>query len=308
MRVPELLLSVLLLASCSHGAPTSAPPTPAPSTTPAATQVSPRPSSSVGPVGITKVLTVVLENHGTEAAMTGMPYLASLARAHGRTTHYRALTHPSLPNYLALAGGSTFGVLDDGGPERHPIASASVFDAALARGRNAATYAEGMARPCQRQDAGRYATRHNPWTYFASPASRAACAKHDLPLAALPAAIRTGALPHVGLLVPDLCNDAHDCGLGTADRWLRQWLGAVLAGPDYRSGHLAVVVTFDEDEGHQDVGSDVLTVVVAPALTHRVVDVPLDHVSWCRWMTDLVGAEPAPGARRATSLGSAFGL
>ena len=38
-----------------------------------------------------------------------MPYLAGLAGEFGRTTAYRAVTHPSLPNYLAVAGGSTFG-------------------------------------------------------------------------------------------------------------------------------------------------------------------------------------------------------
>ncbi len=305
MRSRGLLLSVLLLGACSAGSPAATSPTSSATAAPTERATS---SPSPAPEGISKVLTVVLENHGTQAALDGMPYLASLARAHGSTTHYRALTHPSLPNYLALAGGSTFGVQDDEGPDRHPVGSASVFDTALAHGRTAATYAEGMSTACQRDDEDRYATRHNPWTFFSSAASRAACAEHDLPLDALPAAISSGDLPDVGLLVPDLCDDAHSCGLDVADRWLEHWLGDVLAGPDYQAGHLAVVVTFDEDEGHDDVGSDVLTVVVAPGVTKQVVDAPLDHLSWCRWMTDLVGAPPLEGAARATSLGAAFGL
>src|SRR3954449_9934084 len=70
---------------------------------------------------ITKVLTIVEENHGTAATLRGMPYLASLASRYGHTTSYRNLTHPSLPNYLAMAGGSTFGVHDDAAPSSHHV-------------------------------------------------------------------------------------------------------------------------------------------------------------------------------------------
>jgi hypothetical protein len=56
------------------------------------------------------------------------------------------------------------------------------------------------------------------------------------------------------------------------------------------------------------VASKVLTVVVAPGVDHRVVATALDHRSWSRWMTDLVGATPLGEAARSTSLGRAFGL
>ena len=71
-------------------------------------------------------------------------------------------------------------------------------------------------------------------------------------------------------------------------------------------GRLAVVVTFDEDEGTGPRRGNVLTVVVAPSLHGTQVDAPLDHLSWNRWMTDLVGADPQ--APDAPSLGKAFGL
>jgi hypothetical protein len=259
----------------------------------------------------TKVLTIVEENHGQASALRGMPYLSFLARSYGRTTAYRSLTHPSLPNYLALAGGSTFGVHDDVAPAHHRIAGPSVFDVALRARRTAKTYAEAMARPCQAAAAGRYGVKHNPWVYFADGPSRRACARYDVPAGttssgALRADIVRGTLPHVGLVVPDICHDAHDCPLGTADSWLRGWVHLVLSGPDYRAGRLALVVTFDESEG--GAGGDVLTVVVAPSLHHAVVGTPLSHLSWCRWMTDLVGARPLRQASGTTSLGRAFAL
>src|SRR3954452_12388441 len=60
----------------------------------------------------TKLLVVVLENHAPDAVEDDMPQLAAEGTRYGSATAYYALTHPSLPNYLAMAGGSTFGVRD----------------------------------------------------------------------------------------------------------------------------------------------------------------------------------------------------
>lgn len=222
------------------------------------------------PTGVTKVLTIVLENHGVPAVTVGMPQLMKLAATYGRTSHYSATTHPSLPNYLDLAGGSTFGVTDDTPPTAHPIQGPSVFDLAMTSGRTARTYAEAMPAVCWLENDGRYAVRHNPWTYFSDDASRRACQADDVPLGdstsgALHDDIAKGTLPNVGLIVPDVCNDAHDCPLATADAWVAGWMSQVLQGRDWQAGRLAVVVTFDEAEVSGE--NTVLTVVVAPACT-----------------------------------------
>ena len=84
------------------------------------------------------------------------------------------------------------------------------------------------------------------------------------------------------------------------------WMSQVLAGPDWRAGRLAVVVTFDEAENGGE--NTVLTVVVAPGLHGVVADTALTHQSWTRWMSDLVGATAPGAAGSAPSLGAAFGL
>ena len=56
----------------------------------------------------TKLLIVVLENHAATDATAGLPGLAALAKRYGVATRSYAVAHPSLPNYLAMAGGSTF--------------------------------------------------------------------------------------------------------------------------------------------------------------------------------------------------------
>jgi acid phosphatase len=240
-----------------------------------------------------------------------MPYLAGLAHEFGRTTAYRAVTHPSLPNYLAVAGGSTFGVTDDLSPPSHPIEQVSVFDAVIAAGGTAKTYAESMPEPCTLEPVGRYAVKHNPWAYFSSVTSRDDCRRYDVPSGdpgngALHDDVGAGALPDVGLLIPDLCNDGHDCPLSTADDWLRRWLPVIMGGPDYRAGDLVVIVTFDEDDGTAD--NVVLTTVIAPMISHVVTAAPLTHYSLSRFLAELGGVSPLGDAATASSLGTAFGL
>ena len=109
----------------------------------------------------------------------------------------------------------------------------------------------------------------------------------------------------MSLVVPDLCNDAHNCSLGVADDWLRNWLPKIEAGPDFTSGHLAVVVTFDEG-----VSSDqtVLTAVLQAGLHGKVVTTPLTHYSLTGLIDDVARVPRLREAARAPSMASAFGL
>ncbi|MDX6197422.1 MAG: phosphatidylinositol-3-phosphatase [Actinomycetota bacterium] len=259
----------------------------------------------------TKVLVVVEENKTPRSALAGMPHLAALAQTYGKTTAYKAVTHPSLPNYLALAGGSTFGVHDDAGPTSHPITGPSVFDRVIAGGRTAKTYAESMPTACARTSTSRYAVKHNPWAYFTDAASRAHCNRFDVPLGstaagALRADVDAGMLPTVGLVIPDICNDAHDCSLATADDWLNRWLGVIRQGADYRAGRLVIVVTFDEDDYSAD--NTVQTVVVSPYTSHVVANRALTHYSLTRYLAELTATSPLRAAATAPSLRTDFRL
>jgi acid phosphatase len=254
---------------------------------------------------VSKLLVFVVENHSLDQMREGMPYTYSLAERYGRATSYRALTHPSLGNYLAIAGGSTFGVVDDDDPPAHRITGPSVFSAALAAGRTAVTYAEGMPGNCALESGGdRYVVRHNPWTYFVD--DRADCARYDIPLAQYSGDVANGTLPQVGLVVPDMCNDAHDCALADADGWLREHVEPIFEGPDWKAGRLAVVITADEDDGGQ--GNLVLTTVLHPSLHGVVVNAPLTHLSLSRSLSEVAGLPPLREAAQAPSLAQAFGL
>jgi phosphatidylinositol-3-phosphatase len=283
-------------------ATTTAPTTAAPS--PTITTTTATPVSNAQPV--TKVLTIVEENHSLEEMKAGMPFLYSLAQRFSYANNYVAIRHPSLPNYLAIAGGDTFGVTDDAGPASHPLSSQSVFGQAIAQGRTAGVYAESMSGNCTQSGNGGYAVKHNPWPYFVD--ERALCNVFDTPETEFAVAVGANALPNAGLLIPNLCHDAHDCSLGTADGWLKNRLPNILASSDFTSGKLAVVVTADEDDNTS--GNKVLTVVLHASLdgSHKVVSTALTHYSLSRFYSQTTGASPLRKAAAAPDMAEAFGL
>jgi acid phosphatase len=260
-----------------------------------------------------KVLVFLEENHTQGEALSQMPYLASLGRSYGKATNYKAITHPSLPNYLAIAGGSTYGVTDDGGPSAHPIPERSVLDQTLAVGRRARTYAESMPSNCSRATAGLYASRHNPWTYLTDAGSKANCAGNDVPAGdpasgTLRSDIVSGNLPATGFVIPNLCDDAHNsgCGLARADGYLKSWMQLIKSAPDWTAGRLTVIVTFDEDDTSGD--NTVAFVVADPRLHGRTVTLAANHYSLTRWLDVNVAATPLNNAESAAGLKTAFGL
>ena len=61
------------------------------------------------------VVVVIMENHSYDQVRL-KPYSASLIAISSTCTQSYAVTHPSLPNYLALWAGSTFGIANDNCP------------------------------------------------------------------------------------------------------------------------------------------------------------------------------------------------
>ena len=258
---------------------------------------------------IDKVLTIVEENHSLQQMQTSMPFLWALATRYGYATDYTAVSHPSLPNYLALSGGSTFDIIDDAPPAAHPIPGPSVFGQALAAGKTAKVYAESMPTNCALTNSGSYAVRHTGWAYYID--ERAACQAGQVPMGtpstgALAGDVAASSLPNIGWAIPDLSHDAHDGTLTEADHWLAGWLPAILSGPDFRRGGLAVVITADEDDRHS--GNNVLTVVAAPGLTGKVVTAALTHYSLTGLYDEVIGVPKLRDAATAPLFAAAFGL
>lgn len=283
--------------------PTPTPtPKPAPKPAPAPT---PAPVPAVSINTVTKVLVFVEENHSYDQMRLGMPYAATLADKYGYANNFYAIRHPSLPNYIAIAGGSTNGITANGSPSTYKVKGPSIFGQAIAANKTAVTYADGMPSNCYLSNGGtKYAVRHNPWAYFVD--ERALCQKYDVPFTKFDSAVTTGTLPNLGFVIPNNCNNAHDCSLKTADNWFKTQMAKVFNGPDWKSGRLAVILTADED--NKSSGNKILTVVIHPSQNRKIVSQKLTLYSLSRFCSELVGAKPLKEALTAPSMSAAFGL
>lgn len=263
-------------------------------------------ATSATPPRITKLLVVVEENHSLSQMRRGMPYTFRLAKQYGYATNYHALRHPSLPNYIGIAGGAMYGITDDRSPAAHRITRQSVFGEAIRHGKTAETYNESMPHRCTLTNSGRYAVRHNPWTYFVN--NRETCRGYDRRMIAFGPAVRAGHLPRVGMVIPNLDHDAHDGSLHAADTWFQNLVKTIVSGPDWKSGHLAVVLTADEDD--HNAGNTVLTTVITKSLMnkHRVVTSRLTHYSLTRLYDEVADLPLLHAAADAPSMARAFHL
>lgn len=246
------------------------------------------------------VLLIVLENHSYADVAGSSPYLNALARACGLATDYSAITHPSLPNYLALTSGTTDGITSD--CTTCTSSARSIFEQLDGDWRS---YAESMPGPgYQGAFSGQYAKKHNPAAYY--PQIAAAYARDALPLDPLQQALAGDSLGRFNLVVPDLCNDEHDCPVDTGDRWLQAWVPRILASPAYRRGGTALFVTYDEGTGSDN---RVYTVVVAPSVPPgTVVGSQFDHYSLLRTIEQMLGLPCLADACAAAPMDRPFHL
>lgn len=257
------------------------------------------------------------ENHSAADVLGSAeaPTFRAIAAGCASATSYHAVTHPSLPNYLTMTSGRSYARSPYDG-DCSPTGSCttanpSVFAQEAAAGRTWASYAEAMPQPCDRADSGTYAVRHNPATYY--PGLAAACQRFDLPLGtttagALAEAVRSGTLPTLATVTPDLQNDMHDGTIAQADTWLDDWLPVITAGPDYRDGRLAVIIAWDEGSGGGDQPSSApLLAMSAATRPGTKLAGPLDDDSVLRTVDDISGLRPLGQAASAPSFAAPLG-
>jgi len=253
---------------------------------------------------ITKLVVFVEENHSLSQMKANMPYAFSLAKKYAYANNYFAIRHPSLPNYIAIASGSTRGITNDAAPSSNGFSGTSVFGQAINNNKTAKLYVESLPSNCKLSNSGKYAVKHNPWAYVSS--ERSLCNKYDVNMTAFTSDVSNAKLPNVSMVIPNLCNDAHDCSLATADNWFKARMQQITAGQDWKSGKLLVVLTADEDDKNSD--NKVLTVLIHPSLKSKVGSCKLTHYSLSRLYSEVTHTTPILNAKNAASMKSCFGL
>jgi phosphatidylinositol-3-phosphatase len=254
------------------------------------------------------VIIIVMENHSYSAIDGSSPYLNGLARQCGLATKDVAITHPSLPNYIALTSGDTRGISDD--CTDCSTNAPSIFQQVGPQGWRA--YEESMPSPgFKGGGSGDYAKKHNPAAYYTRIAK--AYARNAVPLGtasngALVSDLRKNRLRRYSFITPNLCNDEHDCDIATGDAWLRLWVSKIVRSAAYRKGGTALFITYDEGEGSDQ---RVYTVVVSPYTKPATVSAArFSHYSLLKTAEGMLGVRCLAHACQAGTLSMrrSFGL
>jgi phosphatidylinositol-3-phosphatase len=243
-------------------------------TRPASTPVpTPRPTAPPTPAGVpafSHVFVIVMENHeyGSIIGSSAAPYMNSLASTYGLATNYYGASHPSLPNYLALTAGSTFGITSD--CTTCYVSATNIADQVEASGRSWKAYMEDMPSACYLgASSGNYAMKHNPFLYYTDIRNNAArCAAHVLPFTQFSADMSSGQVPSLVWITPNMCNDMHDCAVSTGDAWLGSVVPTITGSAAFRNGGV-LFITFDEGSSNAGCcgstsGGHVVTLVISP--------------------------------------------
>jgi hypothetical protein len=262
------------------------------------------PCNGSAPRDYSKVVFIVMENHDFAQVDGSSPYLNGLAAKCGLATGHTNLTHPSLPNYIALTSGGTQGITGD--CTSCSTGAPSIFGQL---GRRWTTYAEGMPSiGFTGSTAGRYAKKHNPAAYYTGVAD--AYAQRAVPMGSVSGGrlahdLRAGSLEPYSFVVPDLCHDEHDCPLAEGDAWLSRWVPLLLDSPDYRSGNTLLVITYDESESTDSI----YTAIVAPSVQPGTVSTaPFTHYGLLRLAEAELGLPLLGATRDAPNPADAFHL
>lgn len=184
---------------------------------------------------------VLMENHDLPDIYGPAPYMTQLADQYALSQHWASITNPSQPNYIALIGGSTFGVSGDG---NHPnLPDKTIVDIIEASGHTWKAFAEDATgsgcglNPPRGED-------HFPFLSYTTITSNSARCANLLPGSSAEVIAALNAGTNFIWLTPNDCNNMHDCSVSTGDSWLQSWVPRLLSAMGGKKA--ALFVTYDE--------------------------------------------------------------
>jgi acid phosphatase len=254
------------------------------------------------------VFVVVEENNNYSSVIgnSSMPYLNSLANAYGLATQYYANTHPSIGNYFMLTTGN---IITNNDSFTGTVTADNVVRHLLTAGKTWKSYEESLPYPGYIQpDTGNYARRHCPISYFSDVVNSSSEKLNLVPFTEFSSDLASGHLPSYSFITPNLCNDAHNCSLATADAWLKKNIAPLISSSVFKDGGLLIIV-FDEsanDNSHG--GGRVAWVAVSPKFSKsKYKSTKLyQHQNTLRLTLQGLGLSSFPGAAASASDMSEF--
>jgi len=206
------------------------------------------PAPSSGGPRFNHVFIVVEENtdYANVIGSVSMPYLNSLAQQYGVATQYYADTHPSIGNYFMLATGQ---IVTNNDSYSSIVSVDNVVRELVAAGKTWKSYAEDLPSVgFTGATSGGYARKHNVFALLSDVANDPIQVTNLVPFTQFATDLANGTLPAYSNIVPNLCNDAHDCPLSTADAWLKNNIDPLIKSAQFQQDGLLLIL-FDEAGG-----------------------------------------------------------
>jgi phospholipase C len=283
--VPLALVVAAVAASCAP--PPQATTTPSPAASESSAPLSPTPTETPAAT-VPHVFVIVMENASLATALRSAP-IQRLAAKYALATDYHSVSSPSLPNYLAMTSGSTWGITDNG---YHVLPAGGLGAQLTAAGVSWRAYMEGLTSAGCLRSPYPYALKHNPFAYYGG-----SCPENVVALDAFEADLARDT-PSFVWITPGLCHDGHDCALADSGVWLEDLVGRIMSSAAWRDRG-ALFIVWDEGEGRSTV---VPLIVAAPGLESRRVDASYDHYSLLAAIEDLFGLPRLGAAKDARAL------
>ena len=232
------------------------------------------------------VVVVVMENHSFSQIIgnASAPYVNSLAAENADFTQSFAIEHPSQPNYLELFSGSNQGISDDSCP--HTFTGENLGSELIAAGFTFIGYSEQLpaegSTACSAGTApNTYQRKHNPWVNFSN-----VPAASNLPYSAFPSDFST--LPTVSFVVPNQCNDMHDCSVAKGDAWLKSNIDSYAQWSKTHDSLL--VLTWDEND--RSVPNQITTIFIGALVVPGQYSETITHYNVLATLEAIYGLTP----------------
>ncbi len=236
---------------------------------------------------LSSVWIIVMENTSyASLTSSNAPYLFGTVIPEGvLMTNYSAVTHPSLPNYIAMVGGDRFNVTSDGPASSStyqvPANTPNIATQLEAVGLTWHEYSETQPTPCAVDDSGLFVSKHDPMPHFLITQNNpTSCNANDVsfdPQSGMPglaADLAANTFFNYNFISPNLCEDGHNSCAPISnketqqDTFLSNNLQTILNSSAYQNNGV-VFITWDENDQTSggNVYSQVLTVILSPMLS-----------------------------------------
>jgi len=182
-----------------------------------------------------------MENKNLNEVYGPATYMTQLADQYSFSQGWASITNPSQPNYIAILGGSTFGVTSNG---QHPnLNYPTMVDILENTGKTWKAYAEDASgtgcslNPPRGED-------HFPFLSYTTITSNSARCANLLPGSSSEVISAFNSGTNFVWLTPNDCNNMHSCSVATGDSWLQGWVPGLLTAMAGKKA--ALIIMFDE--------------------------------------------------------------